>query len=90
MPVIHDVDAFVAGGITNHTSKLCIHGVLAFEFCCMRYVMECGVDKRSRALALLCLKDHPLFGLNASAAAEAFRRRGSERQPSFLLAIYAA
>jgi hypothetical protein len=30
-----------------------IYGMLSFEFCCVRYVMECEVDKRSRALALL-------------------------------------
>jgi hypothetical protein len=40
-------------GVASQITQVSAHGVLAFEFCCVRYVMECEVDKRSRTLALL-------------------------------------
>jgi hypothetical protein len=54
MPVIQDVDALSGEWHhKSHKTQESIHGVFAFEICCVWYVRGCEVDKRSRALALL-------------------------------------
>jgi hypothetical protein len=54
MPVIQDVDALSGEWHhKSHNTQEAIHGVFAFEFCCICFVMGCGVDKRSHALALI-------------------------------------
>jgi hypothetical protein len=40
-------------GVASKFTQEAIHGMFAFEFCCVCYVMGCEVGKRSRALALL-------------------------------------
>jgi hypothetical protein len=53
MPVIHDDVGAFSGEWHHKITQEAIHGVFTSEFCCVRYVMECEVEKRSRALALL-------------------------------------